>query len=161
MKMSSTIIPTEALNPLGQKFERLFLRAWEAFEDERFDEANSISHRLVKEPLIGDLHKAGCHLILAHSPNEYVWHAEQAVALFKGLYSDPRYPPDEEQKLSQDDLVKTAENVLERAREDAKMYAERSDSPQQDTQAMHSQPARVNTPKLRTILEDRKANPRA
>lgn len=66
------MIPTSALNPLGQVFERQFIRAWELFQQERFDEANAISIRLVEEPLIGDLHKAGCHLILAHSPDNYV-----------------------------------------------------------------------------------------
>lgn len=69
---ATTMIPTSALNPLGQVFERQFLQAWTLFQQERFDEANAISVRLVKEPLIGDLHKAGCHLILAHSPDNYV-----------------------------------------------------------------------------------------
>lgn len=49
---SATMIPTSALNPLGQVFERQFLKAWELFEMERFDESNAICRRLVKEPLM-------------------------------------------------------------------------------------------------------------
>lgn len=66
------MIPTSQLNPLGQQFEKQATRAWELFERERFDEANAISHRLVNDSRVGDLHKAGCHLILAHSPDDYV-----------------------------------------------------------------------------------------
>lgn len=67
------MIPTSQLNSLGQQFERQCTRAWELFEAERFDEANAISHRLVDDPRVGDLHKAGCHMILAHSPDNYVY----------------------------------------------------------------------------------------
>lgn len=67
------MIPTSQLNSLGQQFEKQCTRAWELFEAERFDEANAISHRLVDDPRVGDLHKAGCHMILAHSPDNYVY----------------------------------------------------------------------------------------
>lgn len=66
------MIPTSQLNPLGQQFETQCTRAWELFEAERFDEANALSRRLVNDPRVGDLHKAGCHMILSHSPDDYV-----------------------------------------------------------------------------------------
>ena len=115
------MIPTSALSPLGQEFEKQCTTAWEYFETERFDEANAISRKLVNDPRVGLLHKASCHMILAHSPDDYVFHAEQAVKLFKELYSDPTEPPDEDQRRSQEKLVASAEKVLRQAREDAEM----------------------------------------
>lgn len=115
------MIPTSELSPLGQEFERQCTKAWDLFELERFDEANAISRKLVNDPRVGLLHKASCHMILAHSPDDYVYHAEQAVKLFRGLYSDPAEPPDEEQRWSQEKLVMSAEKVLRQAREDAQM----------------------------------------
>lgn len=73
------MIPTSQLNQLGQQFEKQCTRAWELFEAERFDEANALSHRLVDDPRVGDLHKAGCHMILAHSPDNYVYVSMRSV----------------------------------------------------------------------------------
>lgn len=60
-------------------------------------------------------------MILAHSPDDYVYHAEQAVKLFGEMYYDSEVPPDEEQRRSQEKLVASAEKVLGQARRDAKM----------------------------------------
>ena len=65
-------VPTSGLNALGQIFERKFIRAWELFQTDGFEEANEISKELVADARVGDLHQAGCHLILAHSPDNYV-----------------------------------------------------------------------------------------
>lgn len=65
------------------------------------------------EPSLSNLHKAGLHLILAHSPDEYVYHAKEAVRLYQSLYT-----PDEEQtittnqKKSRDTLLAGAQRVL-------------------------------------------------
>ena len=79
--------------------------------------------------------KAGCNLILAHSPDQYVYfallsrivhadqgrqHAQIAVELYKTLCSDEQ--PTEQQQQSKDRLVKYAEAVLARAVEDAEQF---------------------------------------
>ncbi|EME41253.1 hypothetical protein DOTSEDRAFT_73612 [Dothistroma septosporum NZE10] len=148
------MIPTTELSPLGQHFEGQCTKAWEYFEAELFDEANAISRTLVKDPRVGLLHKASCHMILAHSPDDYVYHAEQAVKLFRDMYNDPRDPPDEDQRRSQEKLVASAEKVLVQARDDAQTYASRADSPQQDSKASQI-PQRLSTGGLRSILEGR------
>lgn len=119
---AENLIPTESLNPLGQYFERQFFRAWTLFEASEFEKANTIAKELVNDVLVGELHKAGCHLILAHSPDDYLQHAEQAVKLFKGMYDGVEAEePTETQKRSQDELVAMAERALETARADAQM----------------------------------------
>lgn len=95
-------------------------------------------------------------MILAHSPDDYVYHAEQAVKLFGEMYYDSEVPPDEEQRRSQEKLVASAEKVLGQARRDAKMYASRADSPQQDN-TICQMPQRLNTGGLRSVLEARRA----
>jgi hypothetical protein len=64
---------TSELDGLGQFFEEEFILAWKLFEEDKFDEANALARRLIMEPAISNLHKAGCHMILAHSPDQYVY----------------------------------------------------------------------------------------
>jgi len=63
---------------------------------------------LLSEPKLGDLHRAGCHLILAHSPHEPIYHAEKAVQLYKAMNAD--ITPSE--RKSHEALLKAAEDIL-------------------------------------------------
>ena len=65
--------PTSSLNATGQLFEGQFKQAWQLFKDEEFDEANGLARWLLLQPGLGDLHSAGAHLILAHSPDNYLY----------------------------------------------------------------------------------------
>lgn len=40
---------------------------------------------MLQSPRLGDLHKAGLHVLLALGPDQFVWHGEQAVDLYKNL----------------------------------------------------------------------------
>lgn len=64
---------TSTLDPRAQFFEGEFKRVWELFDDEQFDAANNIARKLLLEPAPDRLHQAGCHLRLAHGPDEYVY----------------------------------------------------------------------------------------
>ena len=71
-KTPFNMLDTSELDPHSQFFEEEFKRAWKLFEDEEFEAANHLARQLVMEPAISNLHKAGCHMILAHSPDQYV-----------------------------------------------------------------------------------------
>ena len=59
------------------------------------------------------------HLLLAQSPDNYVWHAEQAVKLYESLYADEGDDvPSVMQRASWDVLKNTANEVLEKAKAD-------------------------------------------
>lgn len=62
------------------------------------------------------LHKAGLHLILAHSPEEKVAHATKALELYRALYDESDHPT-KEQKESQETLIENAESLLKQAEE--------------------------------------------
>lgn len=105
--------PTSSLDPVAQVFESQFKRAWNLFSDHKYDEAsramfeyiniqvanifrshaNSLSGKLLNKPRLGRLHRAGLHVIVAHSPDDYVWHAGEAVRLYEAMYTDPGQVP--------------------------------------------------------------------
>ncbi|KAK5112563.1 hypothetical protein LTR85_011255 [Meristemomyces frigidus] len=119
--------PLTDLDAVGQLYEMQLAAAWELFETEQFAEANAIALRFLQEPDISDLHAAGFHLILAHSPDQYVEHAERAVDLYRGLYDgamavDDTNGPSARQLTSKISLIKAAEIVLRKARADAEKY---------------------------------------
>lgn len=97
-------------------------RAWNLFKTDQFDEANKLSRELLLEPRLGKYRRTGLHLILAHSPNGYVAHAEAAVQLYKDLWTDPNNPPTIAQQAVKDKMIKSAERVLAKAKEDAVQY---------------------------------------
>ena len=92
------------------------------------------------------LPKAGCHLILAHSPTDYVYvsarmniatslltypsaHALAAVELYTNLYAHRASdnPPTKRQLASQTNLINAAKNVLHQAEDMAEQYPEMAD----------------------------------
>lgn len=95
-----------------------FKEAFKLFRSGSYDEANELSLWLLQQPALGNYHKAGAHLILAHSPDEYVAHASEAVKLYESLY-EGRDPPTKKQKKSQDTLIAAAKKVLRKALNDA------------------------------------------
>lgn len=64
--------PTTSLDPISQLVEYEFKRAWDLFDAEVFEEANALATKLLLEPRLGHLHRAGCHLLLAHGPIDFV-----------------------------------------------------------------------------------------
>lgn len=64
---------TTDLDDHSQFSEEEFKLAWSLFEEEEFKQADALALRLTMEPAISNLHKAGCHMILAHSPDRYVY----------------------------------------------------------------------------------------
>lgn len=68
---------------------------------------------------------ASAHLILAHSPDDYVYHAREALRLYELLYTDlpTGRPPTENQLASKEALVTDAKRVLEKALQDEEEYA--------------------------------------
>lgn len=69
-------------------------------------------------------------------------HAEQALILYRNLYSDPKYPPTEEQRQSQEDLIRGAELVLEQAMEDARSFPQKPTSRKIDGLLLPVEPVR-------------------
>jgi hypothetical protein len=131
---------TSELDPLTQLFEEQFKLAWKLFKEEYFEQGNAHALRLTMEPAISNLHKAGCHMILANLPDQFVYgtpsrdssrvahadqlsqHAEKAVELYKTLYTGKELP-NKEQQQSRDNLIRFAGAVLARAKEDAAQYS--------------------------------------
>ncbi|KJR89009.1 uncharacterized protein SPSK_08037 [Sporothrix schenckii 1099-18] len=68
---------------------------------------------LLTKPGLGDFQKAGAHYILAHSPEDYVFHAQEALRLYKGL---PDYT--EEMREARDKWIANAEKALQVPLED-------------------------------------------
>lgn len=66
---------------------------------------------------MGNFHRAGAHLILAYSPDDYVYHAEEALRLYKTLRADT-----EALEANRDKWVKKATEVLEKQKENEKIY---------------------------------------
>ncbi|KAK4545507.1 hypothetical protein LTR36_002857 [Oleoguttula mirabilis] len=117
--------PASDVDPVGSFFDAQFTAAWEHFYAARFDQANASARALLNEPALSDLHRAGMHLLLAHSPEEYIEHARRAVNLYGNLYTahaqDSREPTPG-QKKSQKTLLRAAEEALRRAEQTAKEY---------------------------------------
>ncbi|KAL1888151.1 hypothetical protein Sste5346_009761 [Sporothrix stenoceras] len=105
--------PTSMLNAGGQDNELQYLRAGRFFAEKKFDEANHISACLLSKPGVGDFHRAGAHLILAYSLENYVFHAQEALRLYKSLPTDT-----EAMSKHRDKWIEKATEVLEIALED-------------------------------------------
>ena len=125
------------LDPVARVVESLFIQAWNLFEQSKFDEvsaclslsiysstdtyisqANTLSENLLLEPRIGPLHRAGLHVILAHSPDDYLWHADEAVRMYENMYTDDMPPPTPEQAANIKELLENAKSIQARARID-------------------------------------------
>lgn len=59
-------------------------------------------------------------MILAHSPDDYVWHADQAVRMYENMYTPGMPPPTPEQAESIKELLMNAKMVQTKARADKK-----------------------------------------
>jgi len=58
----------ESLGSLSANAQGRFRHAWELFihgDEEKRIQAEAIATKLLRKPQLGDLHKAGCHLIRA------------------------------------------------------------------------------------------------
>jgi hypothetical protein len=125
-------------DPVAQVVESLFIQAWSLFEESKFDEvsarlplfiysqtntytpqANTLSQKLLLEPRMGRLHRAGLHVILAHSPDDYVWHADEAVRMYENMYTNDMPPPTPEQAEDIKELPENAKSVQVKARIDS------------------------------------------
>ncbi|KAK4502989.1 hypothetical protein PRZ48_006416 [Zasmidium cellare] len=109
------------LNAEGQIYEAEFKRAWALLRERKAEEANGLARHLLMEPSLGKLHRAGLHLLLAHGPDGYLKHAQEAVRLYENLYPDP-LGRTRRQKESQETLLKSARQVLEQAEKYADEY---------------------------------------
>jgi hypothetical protein len=65
---------------------------------------------------MGRLHRAGLHVILAHSPDDYVWHADEAVRMYENMYTNDMPPPTPEQAEDIKELLENAKSVQVKAR---------------------------------------------
>jgi len=77
------MVPTSELDPVGAFFEERFITAYNLFEDDP-EAANDIARELLNEPALSNLHRAGMHLLRAHSPEDY-------VSVLYQLRSDPQH----------------------------------------------------------------------
>lgn len=66
--------------------------------------------KLLQEPRLPRLHRAGLHTILAHSPNDPVWHAEESLRIYETLYPDGTVPT-AEQAEGHKELLEDARRV--------------------------------------------------
>ncbi|KAM0689798.1 hypothetical protein Q7P36_010669 [Cladosporium allicinum] len=107
--------PISDLDPPAQVLESLFIHAWELFDDLKHDEAFRLCHELLVEPRLGDFHRAGLHMILGQSPDDYIWHADEAVRMYEILSSHDLTP---EQAEGQKELLENAKAVQAKARAD-------------------------------------------
>ncbi|KAK6435405.1 hypothetical protein LTR95_008410 [Oleoguttula sp. CCFEE 5521] len=113
---------SKKLSPTAQFFESEYTLAWQYFKDKNFDQANAIAIDVLTEPALGDLHRAGMHLIPAHSPENYVDHAKKALALTKVLYlgrEEIRTPAQAHAQLA---MIRSAEGALRVALDTEKEY---------------------------------------
>ncbi|CZT21259.1 uncharacterized protein RCC_07122 [Ramularia collo-cygni] len=95
-------------NPTGQVFGHAHSQAWELFRAQKLDQAIQLAQRMLSEPRLGNFHRAGFHLIMAFGDDQYVEHAERALALYQELAPTPRVEL----------LKKRAQDILNDARED-------------------------------------------
>jgi hypothetical protein len=72
--------------------------------------------KLLQEPRLGRLHRAGLHTILAHSPNDPLWHADEARRIYENLYPEGTTPT-AEQAVGYKQLLEDAKAVQAMARE--------------------------------------------
>lgn len=79
----------EELGNYGYQAQSSFSHVWDLAlsgkEEDRL-QAEEISRQMLRDPRLGDLHKAGLHVLLALGPDNFVWHAQQAVDLYTNLY---------------------------------------------------------------------------
>ncbi|KAK0347904.1 hypothetical protein LTR91_023937 [Friedmanniomyces endolithicus] len=118
---------TASLNPGGQVFESVFKEAWKLFGEHEYPKANELCLWLIMQSDCGRLHRAGAHLILAHSPDQYVHHAKEALRLYEALHVDSESEPTEKQRRSKATLIAAARAALKKAEADAKVYADAGD----------------------------------
>jgi hypothetical protein len=65
----------EALGAFSATAQGIFGHAWELFisgDDEKRTVSEKLAAKLLRQAQLGHLHKAGCHLLLAHGPDKYV-----------------------------------------------------------------------------------------
>jgi len=74
---------------------------------------------------MGQLHRAGLHFILAHSPDDYVWHADEAVRMYETMYTEDMPPPTLEQAEDIKELLENAKSVQKKARIDSEALKKR------------------------------------
>lgn len=121
------IFPTDMLDETGQLFELQTIKAWEHFKRQEITEVSihtgssggwltlpenafAISHWLLLQPDISDLHKAYLHLILAHGKDQYCEHGLKALTLFTTCYKNSN-PVRAEQIKARADMVDYAKDV--------------------------------------------------
>lgn len=63
----------ERVNATGQLFGHLHSQAWEFFRMGNLEKATELAQRMLPEPRVGDFHRAGFHLIMAFSDDQYVY----------------------------------------------------------------------------------------
>ncbi|KAF2134795.1 hypothetical protein P153DRAFT_380607 [Dothidotthia symphoricarpi CBS 119687] len=102
---------SNTLDNTSRALHALFCYAWDKFEAHQAEEANAMCRRLLLEPRLSPLGWAGCHLVLAHSPDQSVEHAQAALEAYQNLFSDE--PALTELHLqSQKQLIELTERVL-------------------------------------------------
>lgn len=95
-------------------------------------QANTLSKKLLLEPRMGRLHRAGLHVILAHSSDDYVWHADEAVRMYETMYTDDMPPPTPEQAEDIEELLENARSVQTKARIDSEALKKRLPTKEQE-----------------------------
>ncbi|KAK5693293.1 hypothetical protein LTR17_025135 [Elasticomyces elasticus] len=113
--------PTSELSPKGQSFEEELKLAWSLLDDKP-EEANAIAQKWLMEPSLSDIHRAGFHLLLSHSPDEYLEHTQKALELYNGLYRNPLDTVTPWHRKNKNLLVRLATEAVERAQVDRLKY---------------------------------------
>lgn len=80
-----------------------------------------MAEKLLMEPCLSSVHRAGMHLLLAASPTDYVEHARQAVRLYNKVLQ--RHDLTANDQASVRKMLGAAETALVKARRDQSAIA--------------------------------------
>jgi len=122
--------PQELLGNFGASATGRFQYAWKLFktnDDDAVSEAYNICTQLLVHAELGDVPRAGCHLILAHSNLDFVYHARTARDLYENLYTvrpgssyDGSFTPSIAGRAKQRKLLDQAKTLVALAERDEK-----------------------------------------
>nr|OQO18180.1 hypothetical protein B0A51_14127 [Rachicladosporium sp. CCFEE 5018] len=115
--MSITPVFRPSVKLKAMFFDSKYKPEWKHFGADGHDEAKALAGWLLSESAIGGLHRAGMHLLLAHGPDDKVYHATQALNMARDLYAGRESTRSEAQKAARDAPVRCAEDVLQVALE--------------------------------------------
>ncbi|KAH7083302.1 hypothetical protein BKA63DRAFT_149940 [Paraphoma chrysanthemicola] len=93
-------------------------RDWELWRFDRREDAYIICQRLLADPVFGEWHQAGFHLLLGHLDDLYVEHAQRARDMYNTIYDTSETLPTPEETATQEKYLKLTEEVPGAAQED-------------------------------------------